>query len=355
MSFTNRKILLVGGAGFIGANLTVRLIREGYHVVIVDNLLTQVHGESRPDVLNLDVDFIEGDCSEWHWANHPLVRHQSFCCIVLLAAETGTEQSRYEAQRYVRTNIESIAILNDLLTNTESNLSKIRCSGPPPLVLSGSDSPVMRTDRLVLLSSRAVYGEGHLTKSGLPLPSRESDIPSPRSIYGATKLAQESLVLAGFAGIQKVILRLQNVYGEGQSLRNPYTGAVVQFAQKAQCDKPLHVYSDGGMIRDFVHVDDVIDAIVKSIQSNYGGDKIFNVGSGTPTTILDLAKQIVSIAQSSSQIVLTGSTFHGDVRNNFADLSKFQSYGFAPQVTLESGLERLLAWVEREQSDVDSR
>lgn len=346
MRFMKGKILLVGGAGFIGTNLTIRLIREGYQLVIVDNLLNQVHGRSKPDVLNLEIDFIEEDCSNWQWANHPLVRHQTFSCIVLLAAETGTEQSKYEAQRYVRTNVESVAILNDLIANTESNLSKIRCSGPSPLVLSESDLPLIAADRIVLLSSRAVYGEGRLTESGLPLPSRESDVLHPQSIYGATKLAQESLVLAGFAGIQKVVLRLQNVYGEGQSLSNPYTGVVVQFAKKALDGLPLQVYSDGGMIRDFVHVDDVVDAIVKSIQSTFSENKIFNVGSGISTTILNLAQLIVSIAQSSSQIILTGSTFYGDVRSNFADLSQFKSHGFTPHVSLEDGLKRLLNWVE---------
>jgi len=353
MSVAKEKVLLVGGAGFIGSNLTVRLIREGYQVVILDNLLNQVHGGSKPDVLNLDVGFVEGDCSEWSWANHPLVRNQSFRCIVLLAAETGTEQSQHEAQRYVRTNVESIAILNDLLVNSESKLPKIRRSGAMSLDITDSDLPLIATDQLILLSSRAVYGEGPVSESGHSLPSRESDIPNPQSIYGATKLAQESLVLTGFPGIQKVVLRLQNVYGEGQSLSNPYTGAVVQFVKKAQRNLMIPVYSDGGMIRDFVHVDDVVEAIVKSIHSTFSENKIFNVGSGTSTTILDLAEQIISLAHSSSHIVLTGSTFHGDVRSNFADLSRFQSYGFAPRVPLVQGLTRLLAWVDKAQSHVD--
>lgn len=351
MNLSKGKVLLIGGAGFIGSNLTSRLIREGYQIVILDNLLNQVHGGTRPDFLNLGVEFIEGDCSEWKWANHPRLRNNSFDCIVLLAAETGTEQSKYEAQRYVRTNIESIAVLNDLLVNSESMLSKIRHSGSMSLDLNESNSPIIATKKIILLSSRAVYGEGPLSKSGKPLPSRENDIPNPRSVYGATKLAQESLVLSGFPGIQKVILRLQNVYGEGQSLKNPYTGAVVQFAQKAHFNLPIPVYSDGGMIRDFVHVDDVVQAIVVSIQSNFGEEKIFNVGSGSSTTILELAQYMVALAQSTSMIKLTGSTFHGDIRNNYADITQFQGYGFTAKVTLKHGLVRLLDWVKKVHSD----
>ena len=219
------------------------------------------------------------------------------------------------------------------------------------LDLAESELPLIATDQIILLSSRAIYGEGPVSESGHPLPSREIDIPDPRSIYGATKLAQESLLLAGFPGIRKVVLRLQNVYGEGQSLSNPYTGAVVQFVKKAQNNLTIPVYSDGGMIRDFVHVDDVVEAIVKAMQSTFNDNKIFNIGSGTPTTILDLAKLVISLAQSSSQIILTGSTFHGDVRSNFADLTESRRYGFSPRVPLEQGLSRLLAWVDSAQSD----
>lgn len=341
----NSSVLLIGGAGFIGERLSKRLLLEGYEVTVLDNLLRQVHGGSRPKFLGSEVRFIEADCSAWDWIRHPLVRNKSFRCIVLMAAETGTGQSAYEAQRYFRTNVESAAILNDLVVNSEVNLSQVRQSGSIPLGFPLSDSPLISTEKLILLSSRAVYGEGQLDAFGRPQPSHENDPTKPKSIYGASKLAQEALVLAGFPGVKKVVLRLQNVYGEGQSIVNPYTGVVVQFAKKALSSQIIPVYSDGKMTRDFIHVDDVVEVITRATTQELGDSTILNVGSGSSTTIESLAALIVSLAESKSQVMFTGSTFHGDVRNNFADITNLRNSGFEPQVSLPQGLSRLLNWL----------
>jgi dTDP-L-rhamnose 4-epimerase len=263
----------------------------------------------------------------------------------------------YQAAKQTRTNVESIALLNDVLEPLDGGSTPIsggfgvtRKSPNPEL----ANPAKIVAKRVVLASSRAVYGEAKLSSSGQPTPSREDDSPEPRSIYGVTKLAQERMLFVGFKGIEKCALRFQNVYGEGQSLANPYTGVASVFVQAALNNQDIFVFSDGGMIRDFIHVEDAVRALEIAVTGNTVPHALVNVGTGIPTSLLSLARMIVALAGSSSRISVTGETLAGDIRANFADIARLESIGFRAAVQLEDGLLSLLNWARSVSSDGNS-
>ncbi|MBV9625972.1 MAG: SDR family NAD(P)-dependent oxidoreductase [Acidobacteria bacterium] len=348
------NLLITGGAGFIGLHLVRRLLEEGCTVAVLDNFNPQVHGDNRelPNDLSDHVELYRADVRDHDALRSALAKRDA---LVHLAAETGTGQSMYEVSRYQDVNLGgTAAILDTVVNNARLGLGKI-----------------------VVASSRAVYGEGkyRCNEHGIVYPQRRTldhlkagiyepvcptcniecvpeatseDSPtSPLSIYGLTKKVQEEIVFmfAQACGFSACALRYQNVFGPGQSLVNPYTGILAIFSNLARCGSSIQVFEDGRESRDFVYVDDAIEATWRAIVSESRSPETFNVGTGERTTVLEAAKGIIEHYQSSARIVITGAFRQGDIRHNFADLAKIRgSLGFAPRFTFMTGLKRFLDW-----------
>lgn len=352
------RVLITGGAGFIGRRLASRLLASGHQVRILDPLTQQVHGAVPQDVGWLqepDIEFMRGSVvNRQDW----IAALKDVDCVAHLAAETGTGQSMYEVARYNEVNSQGTALLFDVLAQDDRRSVK----------------------RIILTSSRSIYGEGryecrscglapvypssrsasqlseHKWEPTCPncgsnlhvVATKESDTPRPASIYAATKYAQEDLVRVGCEalGIGYAIFRLQNVYGEGQSLKNPYTGILSIFSTKLRRGLELPLFEDGLESRDFVHVDDVVSALVLGIDAPMPPDDTFNVGSGVATSIAEVAGALSTAFGKVHNTVITGQYRIGDIRHNVADMSLIRSkLGFEPSIDLQAGLKRFAQWV----------
>jgi dTDP-L-rhamnose 4-epimerase len=350
------RILITGGAGFIGSNLALALKKEGHDVTVLDSLSRQIHGdEPRTSPLFRSIEgrvtFIEGSVTEEAAWRKALAGQEA---VVHLAAETGTGQSMYEIKRYADVNVGGTALLLNLLANEKHSVRKV-----------------------VVASSRALYGEGkyrsadgivypqarsaddmkagrfelYCTRTGQPLELQPTDEESkihPSSVYGITKHTQEQLVLTVCAslGIGATALRYQNVYGPGQSLSNPYTGILSIFSTRILHGNPIRIFEDGKESRDFVYIDDIVKATMLALFTPAANGEIFGIGSGVPTSVMTAAQTLRSKFDRSVDIQVTGEFRLGDIRHNYADLSKARRLlGFEPAVDFETGIGNFVRWV----------
>ncbi len=360
-----KNILITGGAGFIGSNLALKLVKKGYNVTVLDNLSPQIHGENptetSPLYLSIKdvVTFINGSVtneSDWKRA----IANQD--AIVHYAAETGTGQSMYEVKKYVDVNIGGTAILLDLLVNSTHNVKKV-----------------------VVASSRSIYGEGkymseelgpvfpkqrearHMdigdfelhypgaSKLSLAATDEESKI-HPSSVYGITKQNQEQMILTvcPTVGIAGVAFRYQNVYGPGQSLKNPYTGILSIFSTQIKNGNGINIFEDGKETRDFVYIDDVVDATILGLELDEANNEVFNVGTGVPTDVLTVANELIKNYGVDVPVNISGNYRLGDIRHNYADLSKIKKYlGFEPKVSFAEGIKNFTEWVNTQEVQED--
>ncbi len=349
------NILITGGAGFIGSKLVYTLALLGHQVRILDNLNQQVHSQPAltKETLQSYAEFMEGDIRSESDVAKALVNIDT---LVHLVAETGVGQSMYEIVKHTDINVTGTAnVLQTLVNNSDHRVS-----------------------RIVLSSSRAVYGEGkywcsdcnkHVypsARQGTALvvgqwepkcpycsgvieasPTDEESLKMPPSIYAITKSGQEELLqcISNILQVPTMILRYFNVYGEGQTLGNPYTGILTTFFTRLKHGKRLHVYEDGQESRDFVYVDDVVQATRLAIHTNCEG--IVNVGSGQRTTILDVANEVIQAYGQGDKPLVSGEYRLGDIRHCFADITKAQQQlGYCPQITLAEGIKRFVAWAD---------
>ncbi|WP_341487080.1 NAD-dependent epimerase/dehydratase family protein [Pararhizobium sp. A13] len=359
-----QTVLVTGGAGFIGSHLAPLLAARGIRVRVLDMLASQIHGMLPGHTLDWlantpGVEFVRGSVASEADLTASL---DGITAVVHLAAETGTGQSMYEIDRYCRENVQGTALLMHLLAN-----------GAAPSVR-----------RVVLASSRSVYGEGAYTydgavdstritpssrtaealragqwepvcpKTGAALkvvPTREDDRTAPASIYAATKLMQEDLVriTCESAGIGHTIFRLQNVYGEGQSLNNPYTGILSIFSTRIRRGVELPIFEDGLESRDFVHVSDVAAAFVAAVEAETPANCVINVGSGVATPVIEIARALCKAFDAPENVRVTGQFRLGDIRHNVADISRLsERLGHVPGVSLSEGLRRFAIWVSNQ-------
>jgi dTDP-L-rhamnose 4-epimerase len=341
-------VLITGGAGFIGSHLALKLISKGYVVTVLDNLSPQIHGqqpdEESPLYLSIrdSVRFIRGTVTSKEDLRRAI---EGQAIIVHLAAETGTGQSMYEVEHYTDVNIGGTAKLLDLLAKEKHHVR-----------------------RLVVASSRAVYGEGRYRSvdKGYVYPlQRTGAYMSKGDFEVKVEGCQQPLMLVGtdeeskihptsVYGITKQALRFQNVYGPGQSLSNPYTGILSIFSTRILNGNDVIIFEDGRESRDFVYIEDVVEATLLGIESDRANNEVFNVGEGVPTDVLTVGKTLIEKFESTVKIIVSGSYRLGDIRHNYADLSKLKSrLRFSPKWAFDRGISEFVAWVrnQRIQSD----
>ena len=360
-----KNVLITGGAGFIGSNLALKLISKGYNVTVLDNLSPQIHGdnptETSPLYLSIKdkVKFIHGTVtskSDWEVA----LKDQD--AIVHYAAETGTGQSMYEVEKYVDVNINGTALMLNLLVNGSYNVKKVIVASSRSIYgegkyISKELGAVYPTQRESIHMDQGDFEVKYPNSSALTLvgTDEESKI-HPSSVYGITKQNQEQMVLTvcPTVGIAGVAFRYQNVYGPGQSLKNPYTGILSIFSTQIKNGNNINIFEDGLESRDFVYIDDVVDATILGLEKEEANNQVFNVGTGVATNVLTVANELVKNYGVDVAINVSGNYRLGDIRHNYADLTKINKLlGFSPKVSFEAGLKNFAEWVNTQEVQED--
>jgi dTDP-L-rhamnose 4-epimerase len=353
-----RRVLITGGAGFIGSHLADELLARGHHVRVLDALVSQVHGSERrrPLYLAPDVELIEGDVRDRAIVKRAL---SSVDAVYHFAARVGVGQSMYEVVEYTSVNSVGTAVLLEALI----------------------ERPVQR---LIVASSMSVYGEGLYrdehnrvhdrvqrsadqlaqgrwdprTPDGrqlAPVPTPETKPPVLSSIYALSKYDQERMCLLVGAAykIPTVALRFFNVYGPRQALSNPYTGVLAIFASRFLNGRAPLIFEDGHQQRDFVHVRDVASACRLALEVDGAAGQVINIGSGRAITIREIAERMAHVLGRELPPQLTGQYRVGDIRHCTADITLArQLLGYEPRVELDAGLHELAGWLAT-QSAID--
>lgn len=346
------KVVVTGGAGFIGSFLVDRLVELGHEVTIFDNLEPQVHPSGRPpEYLNTRATLVQGDVRDYDALRYAIEGQDA---VFHLAGAVGVGQSQYEIKRYVDVNTGGTANLLDILVNRGIQLRK-----------------------LIVAASMSSYGEGcyqcdqhclvrpHLRSREQmesqqwepvcpvcagpirPIPTPEEAVQYCNSIYAFTKKDQEDMVLniGRTYSIPSVAVRFFNVYGPRQSLSNPYTGVAAIFMSRIKNNNPPVIYEDGKQTRDFVSVHDIVDALILCMEKPEADYEVFNVGSGNPLTIAGIAERLAKIYGKSILPEITRKFRKGDVRHCFADIRKItDKLGWKPKVSFEQGMLELIEW-----------
>lgn len=356
-----RRVLVTGGAGFVGSHLVDALLARGDRVRILDNLDPQVHGPDRrkPAWVSDDAEMIVGDMRDADAVRQSL---RDIDVVYHLAAAVGVGQSMYQIADYTAVNTLGTGHLLQALVDDRGSVEK-----------------------LVVASSMSIYGEGRYTRPGggepaavlrlpdqlrmdrwdpqdvdgtelVPVPTDEGKPLDPTSIYALTKADQEKMVLmVGAAyGIPSVALRFFNIYGPRQALSNPYTGVAAIFSSRLLNGQPPLIFEDGEQRRDFVSVHDIVQALLLAAQEEAAVGKAFNVGSGRAVTVREVAQTLAGVLGTDVEAQVTGKFRVGDIRHCFADISRAREVlGYEPRVTFEAGMQELVAWLQQQERPED--
>ena len=360
-----KKVLVTGGSGFIGAEIVNQLYKQGgWDITVLDAMTEQIHGKDwRQSYLYKTIDgkcrFIKGSVCD-----QEVLRNAIADCevVIHLAAETGTGQSMYQINQYNETNVMGTSNLLQAISNLDNN----------------------KVQKIILSSSRSVYGEGKYEcpncgviypksrgkekliagdfnfycpncgeKLSL-LPTTEDSAIKPASLYAFTKYAQEMMLgtMCPAMGIDYTIFRFQNVYGVGQSLKNPYTGILSVFSTLMLENKSVNIFEDGLESRDFINVKDIARGVIDSIECEASNGEIINLGSGVNTSVIEIAEILKKHYGSNSELRITGDFRIGDIAHNKADITKAKSIlHFQPSVSLDDGLKEFCSWVVGQDKD----
>jgi dTDP-L-rhamnose 4-epimerase len=356
-----RKVLVTGGAGFIGSRLAEALAVQGHEVRVLDVLDPQVHGANGSatklpaGIELLRGDILDADALERALAGVEVVFHQ--------AASVGVGQSMYKPAAYTRVNSLGTAALMERIAARGSKVEKVVVASSMSLYGEGryacpdcgpGDPPLRRRERMA--EGRWEAECPSCGKDMEPLPTREDKPVAPTSVYAVTKRCQEEtvMVMGRAYGIPSVALRYFNVYGPGQALSNPYTGVAAIFASRILNGAAPLLFEDGGQSRDFVHVSDIVQANLLAMNSPAADFQIFNVGTGRRISLLQLAIGLLERLAPGRKLApeIVGSFREGDIRHCYADISKIQgSLGFAPRTPLEAGYDDLAAWARTQSAE----
>jgi dTDP-L-rhamnose 4-epimerase len=348
----SRRVLVTGGAGFVGTHLVDRLLERGDEVRVLDNLDPQVHEGGRPPTwLAAEAELVVGDVRDRDLLARSLADSE---VIYHLAAAVGVGQSMYRIAEYMETNTQATAGLMQTLVDE-------RCE----------------VERLVVASSMSIYGEGRYRSADgrqpgrvrrtaeqlkaheweprsadgsllEPLPTDEDKPLDPTSVYALSKADQEALVLQVGAAydIPAVALRFFNIFGPRQALSNPYTGVMAIFSARLMNERPPLIFEDGEQRRDFVSVHDVVDALLLAADRPSAIGHAINVGSGSALTIRQVAATLARVLGREIEPEITGKYRVGDIRHCFADIGRAEDLlGYQPRVGIAEGLDELVGWL----------
>lgn len=360
----SKKILITGGAGFIGSHLVDFLIERGDDIIVFDNLEEQVHGKigKPPEYLNKNIKFLKGNLANYENL-YSAVKDVEI--IFHLAAAVGVGQSMYQISKYIEYNTMGTANILDILVNKKHNVKK-----------------------LIIASSMSIYGEGkykcescgdmypklreindlkadfwefkckNCGKQLTPLPTDEEKPLDSTSIYAMSKKHQEkmSLLIGETYGIDTTALRLFNVYGSRQALSNPYTGVCAIFCSNLLSGNPPLIFEDGLQSRDFVNVKDICQSLFLSMEKPQAKGEIFNVGTGEPITIKSIAEILTQKINPEIKPIITNKYRAGDIRHCVSDITKItQKLGYKPKISFEDGIEELIQWVKSQVGKVEDK
>jgi dTDP-L-rhamnose 4-epimerase len=348
-----KKILITGGAGFIGSHLTDELIEKGYHVRVLDNLSEQVHGKNckRPSYLHPDAELMIGDVRDEYMVKAAL---KDIDVVYHYAAMVGVGQSMYELKNYTDVNNLGTAVLLEALI--KNPVSKLIVASSMSIYGEGlykdSNGNIKTGMERSLEQLRSANWEMH-DKAGqrlIPYPTPENKTPCLSSVYALSKYDQERLcLLTGRAyNIPTVALRFFNVYGTRQALSNPYTGVLAIFASRLLNNNQPLIFEDGLQKRDFVSVHDIAQASILAMERSEADYEVFNIGSGNSYSVIEIAGKLSAILNKEDlEPEITGKYRVGDIRHCFSDISKAKEVlGYTPQVSLEEGLSELAEWLK---------
>ena len=361
----SKHVLITGGAGFIGSHLVDTMLDRGYEVSVLDNLSPQVHGDAELDGLGWPVYLdrrarrIKGDLldEELFASSIEGVTH-----LAHLAASVGVGQSMTNIVDYTRNNVMTSAVMLEVLSKRPHKIERIAVASSMSIYGEGAYGrpsggtpvfPELRTHEQLAGRQWELAEDGETLK---PLPTAEDKLLQPASIYAVNKRDHEEMFLSvGRAlGIPTVALRLFNAYGSRQALSNPYTGVAAIFISRLLNDQPPMIFEDGEQRRDFVHVQDVADAFATVLESDKRVWDAFNVGSGSPITVREMAQLLARLLHKNIAPEILSKYRVGDIRHCFADIGKIgRVFGFKPQRSLERGMAELIKWVATARAPVN--
>lgn len=353
-----KKVLITGGAGFVGSHLADALLRRGHEVRVFDNLTPQVHLAGRPRYLAGEVHFVEGDLRDLDAVRESI---RDIDVIFHFGAAVGVGQSMYEIAHYMGVNTQG----------TANVLQAILDAG-------------LKIEKLVLASSMSIYGEGkylcvecgdvstrersqdqlkqkrwepvcpNCGRDLTPIPTGESKPLNASSYYALSKKDQEEMVLlfGRTYALPTVALRFFNIYGTRQALSNPYTGVAAIFASRLLNERPPMVFEDGKQMRDFVSVHDIVQANLLAMEKSGADGMALNVASGEPISVREVARSLSSALGIEMEPELTGKYRAGDIRHCFADISATKKHlGYEPKVKFSEGVRELVGWLREQRAE----